>query len=414
MNKLNRWIYAAIGVLVLFCAGIIYAWSVLSAPIAAEFPSWTKAQLSLTFTITMIMFCMGCMVGGFLSAKVSPKIYVLTAAVLFLVGFQITAGVQSVVMLYIGFGIISGFGSGLVYNAVMGTITKWFPDKQGLISGILLMGFGVSAFAIGKLYQALTSAEIGAWRGSFRVMGLIIPVVLTVCAAFFVKPDAGFAPPAVAVKKATRVNPVAMEATPAQMIRKPAFWLYYLWAILLSAAGLALISQATGSASEVGSTVSAGTITTVVGLISIFNAVGRVLSGMLYDKAGRNVTMQLVNTMFIITSVILMLGLSVHSFVLIVIGFITGGLSYGGVTPVNSAFVSSYYGQKNFSMNFSIINTNLVIASFGSTIAGSLYDASQSYLSTYILMTGLAVIGILVTLGIGLCDKLELAAKKAQ
>ena len=408
MNKLNRWVYAAIGVVVLFCAGIVYAWSVLSSPIAAEFSSWTKAQLSLTFTITMIMFCIGCMVGGFLSSKVSPKLYVLISAVLFLIGFQITAGIQSVVMLYIGFGIISGFGSGLVYNAVMSTITKWFPDKQGLISGILLMGFGVSAFAIGKLYQALTPSEIGAWRSSFRIMGLIIPAVLAVCSPFFVKPDTSFAPPAAAKKAAKPVNPVAMEASTSQMIRKPAFWLYYLWAILLSAAGLALISLATGSASEVGPAVSAGTIATVVGLISIFNAVGRVLSGMLYDKAGRSVTMQLVNCLFIATSIILTLGLTTHSFALIVIGFITGGLSYGGVTPINSAFISSYYGQKHFSMNFSVINTNLIIASFGSTIAGSLYDASQSYLSTYVLMAALAAVGILVTMGISLCDKQEL------
>lgn len=408
MNKLNRWVYAAIGVVVLFCAGIVYAWSVLSSPIAAEFTSWTKAQLSLTFTITMIMFCIGCMVGGFLSSKVSPKLYVLTSAVLFLIGFQITAGIQSVVMLYIGFGIISGFGSGLVYNAVMGTTTKWFPDKQGLISGILLMGFGVSAFAIGKLYQALTPSEVGAWRSSFRIMGLIIPAVLAACSPFFVKPDASFAPPAAAKKAAKPSNPVAMETNTSQMIRKPAFWLYYLWAILLSAAGLALISQATGSASEVGPAVSAGTIATVVGLISIFNAVGRVLSGMLYDKAGRSTTMQLVNCMFIVTSIILTLGLTTHSFALIVIGFITGGLSYGGVTPINSAFISSYYGQKHFSMNFSVVNTNLIIASFGSTIAGSLYDASQSYLSTYVLMAALAAVGILVTMGISICDKQDL------
>ncbi len=410
MNKLNRWVYAAVGVLVLFCAGIIYAWSVLSAPIAAEFTEWTKAQLSLTFTITMILFCMGCLVGGFLSAKVSPRIYVAVAAVLFLIGFQMTACIHSVVMLYIGFGIISGFGSGLVYNAVMGTITKWFPDKQGLISGILLMGFGVSAFAVGKLYQALTPAETGAWRGAFRLMGIVIPIVLALCVPFFVRPEAQ--EKAQSKKQDKAANPVAIEVTTGQMVRKPAFWLYYFWAIALSAAGLALISQATGSASEVGPGVSAGTIATVVGLISIFNAVGRVLSGMLYDRLGRAATMNLVNTSFIVTSVILTLGLTTGSFALIVVGFITGGLSYGGVTPINSAFIGSYYGQKHFSMNFSVINTNLVIASFGSTIAGGLYDASRSYLSTYLLMAGLAIVGFVLTASIGVCDKRALAARK--
>lgn len=68
-----------------------------------------------------------------------------------------------------------------------------------------------------------------------------------------------------------------MEAATGTMVRKPAFWLYYLWAILLSAAGLALVSQASGIAREIGTDVSAGTIATVVGLISICNGVGRVI-----------------------------------------------------------------------------------------------------------------------------------------
>ena len=88
MQKLNRWVYALVGILVLFCGGVIYAWSVLSAPIAAEFPQWTKAQLSVTFTITIIMFCLGCMIGGFFSSRVSPKLYVLAAAVLFWRAFK--------------------------------------------------------------------------------------------------------------------------------------------------------------------------------------------------------------------------------------------------------------------------------------------------------------------------------------
>lgn len=404
-KQLNRWVYAAVGVITLFFAGVIYAWSVLSTPIAASFPEWGKAQLSLTFTITMIFFCLGCMTGGFLSGKVSPKIYVWVSAGLFLLGFWMTAQVQSLTMLYLGFGIISGFGSGLVYNAVMATITRWFPDKQGMISGILLMGFGLSAFVIGKLYQALTPAGDG-WRLSFRVMGVLTAVVLAVCAFFFETPGQDFAPPAAKKAKERRTGK-GVELTTAQMLRRPPFWLYYLWAILLSAAGLALISQATGAATEVGSQIASGTITTVVGLISVANAVGRVLSGILFDKGGRGATMQTVNGMFILTGVVLAVAKSTGSFALIVVGFVLGGLAYGGVTPTNSAFVSSYYGQKNYPLNFSVINTNLIIASFGSTIAGALYDASGSYMSTYLLMAGLAAAGILLSLGIHLCDRKE-------
>ena len=57
--QINRWRQAIVGVILLLLAGMVYAWSVLSIPIAQEFASWTKAQLSMTFTLTMILFCVG-------------------------------------------------------------------------------------------------------------------------------------------------------------------------------------------------------------------------------------------------------------------------------------------------------------------------------------------------------------------
>ena len=382
MKKLNRWVYAAFGVVILLFAGMVYAWSVLSGPIAQEYPQWTNAQLSLTFTIVMTLFCVGCMAGGFLSGKVSAKIYVWAAAAMFLGGFMLSARITSLMGLYIGFGVICGFASGLAYNAVMGTISRWFPDKQGLISGVLLMGFGLSSFLVGKIFQMCTPETIGAWRQSFTVFGVITAVVLAICAFFVEKPPADYQPPAAGKQAKRWVNPVAMEAATGTMVRKPAFWLYYLWAILLSAAGLALVSQASGIAREIGTDVSAGIIATVVGLISICNGVGRVILGALFDKAGRSKTMQTVNVLFLLTC-----------------------------GPTNSAFVSSYYGLKHFPLNFSIINTNLIIASFGSTIAGALYDASQSFFSTDAMIGVLALLGIFVSLAINVCDKRTLAAK---
>ena len=71
MKQLNRWVYAIVGVIVLLFAGLVYAWSVLSTPIGAEFTGWTKAQLSLTFTLVMILFCIGSLLCGLLAGKLS-------------------------------------------------------------------------------------------------------------------------------------------------------------------------------------------------------------------------------------------------------------------------------------------------------------------------------------------------------
>ena len=406
MKHLNRWVYAIVGVIVLLFAGLVYAWSVLSTPIAAEFADWSKAQLSMTFTIVMIMFCIGSLLCGLLTGKLSAKMAVRIGAVLFLLGFFLASRTQSLAMLYIGFGVLCGLSSGLCYNAVMSTMVRWFPDRPGLISGVLLMGFGGGSFIIGKLYQAWTPVEIGGWRASFLVMGIIIFVVLAICSFFFVAPGADFVAPAAKNSKAA-VKIAGKEYKPLEMVKKPSFWLYYVWAIALSAAGLALISQASGVVWEASASQTAGAVATIVGLISICNALGRVLFGGMYDKYGRSLSMQLVNILFIITSGVLILALTAKSVVVVIIGFILGGLAYSGITPTNSAFCRAYFGPVNYPVNFSLINSNLIFASFGSTVSGALFDASGSYNVTFFLIIGLAVVGILCSLAISALDKRE-------
>ena len=403
MKQLNRWVYAIAGVIVLLFAGLVYAWSVLSTPIAAEFTAWTKAQLSLTFTLVMIFFCIGSLLCGLLSGRLSAKNAVRLGAALFLTGFFLASRCHSPLTLYLGFGVLCGLGSGLSYNAVMSTMVRWFPDKPGLISGVLLMGFGGGSFLIGKLYQAWTTADVGGWRISFLVLGVVCFVVLAVCSFFFVAPGADFTAPA--GKGGRAVAAPLEDCKPTVMLRRPAFWLFYIWAIAVSAAGLALISQASGIVWEISADQTASSVATIVGLISICNAVGRVLFGGVFDKYGRSLSMQLVNILFVAASGVLLAALGSRSVPLVIAGFMVGGLAYAGVTPSCSAFCRAYFGPTHYPVNFPLIVSNLIFASFGSTISGALYDASGSYNSTFFLIIGLAAAGVLCSLAISAIDR---------
>ena len=87
--KLNRSFYAVLGLIMLLMAGLVYAWSVLSLPLGAYFTTWSKAQLSMTFTICMMFFCLGCMVGGMAAGKLPVRFVVWGSGILFLAGFFI-------------------------------------------------------------------------------------------------------------------------------------------------------------------------------------------------------------------------------------------------------------------------------------------------------------------------------------
>ena len=220
MKKMNRWAYAVIGVVTLLFAGLIYAWSVMSKSIAASRPDWTATQVSLTFTIVMALFCTGGLIAGLLSKKINPKLYIIASGVFFAAGFFIASLTgDSPALLYIGFGVICGLGAGFAYNTVLSTMSQWFPDKQGLISGILLMGFGLSSFIIGKVYAAVTPSDgSDQWKMTFRILGIVVLVVMLICFNFFVKPSEDYKVPGAAAKKVVKES--ALDIPPAQMVKK--------------------------------------------------------------------------------------------------------------------------------------------------------------------------------------------------
>lgn len=392
MKYFNRWVYAGVGVFVMIFAGLVYAWTVLQAPISMTFPTWTKGQLSLTFTITMFCFCIGGFIGGRLQKRYKPRILMWISAVLFLAGFALTSAAPSLIMLYLGFGVLSGLASGIAYNAVMGSVSAWFPDKQGLISGLLLMGFGISSFLIGKIYIAVTPSDGGEeWRSTFMLLGMILFFLMSIARFFTVKPDTNWRAPAATNGKAVKES--YEEIGPKKMLGRRSFWLYFIWSIFLSAAGLAVISQGTPLALEASPELSMGSVATIVGLISIFNGVGRITFGALFDKAGRFVTLLTGGIVFVSAMTLLVFALNSHSLIALVMAYILTGLAYGCVPPTNSAFVNQYYGRKNYPENLSIMNLSLLVASFGSTASGAIFDATQSYI------TIITAVIILISLG---------------
>ncbi len=402
MKKLPRSIYAIAGVIVLLMAGIIYAWSVMASVINREL-NIDQGSLSLTFTLVMITFCLGGLLGGIVGKKTSPRNLLWTAAILFPMGLIISAYTNGVILLYLGFGIISGLGSGIAYNVIMSTVSKWFPDKQGLISGILLMGFGLSSFIAGKLFVYMNpEGDVTSWRSAFKLFAIVIFVLMVILSFFFVLPEETVSGGA---KKAGRQP--ALDIPAKKMMKHKSFLLYYLWAILTTGAGLTIVSQASGMAKEVNGGLSAGTIATIVGILAITNGLGRVIIGALFDKMSFNTVMIIDMATFTISSAALMVAVKNNSVVLLIIGFVLCGIAYGGVPTINSAIISDFFGRTNFPLNYSITNTNLIIASFASTIAGRLYDTKGTYFSVAVLMIIYVMLSVAVSLFIKRPDSTE-------
>lgn len=375
----SRWLLVGAGMVLLLLLGLIYAWSVFVLPIEREF-SWNRSETSLAFTICMCFFCTGGLVAGFLSKRRPPRFIILLSSLFILVGFLFASRISSLAGLYLSYGCLVGFGVGLSYNTVISAVVRWFPDRVGLVSGLLLMGFGFGGMVLGTSCTA--AIEKFGWRATFNWTGIVL-FALIAAGAFIIKlpPEGMRFPSAVAGKKVSGAADVAT----GRMLASVSFWIFFVWTTLLTAAGLAAIGHAAPNAVDMG--YAAQTAAIFSGLISVFNGGGRVASGSLFDRRGHKVTMLLVSCGFIVSGLLLIMALRFGGTVPLVLGYAFAGLSFGGIVPCNSAVIASFFGRANYPLNFSIVNMNILPASLlGPLCAGALKTATGSYLTTFVMM----------------------------
>ncbi len=386
----NRWFYVFIGIVLFLFLGMLYAWSLFIAPLEKDF-GWTRAQTSLIFTISIIFFCLGGIAGGFITGKKSPGFTTLVSAVFLLCGFVASSKINSLTGIYVTYGVISGFGIGLSYNAVISTVTRWFPDKPGAISGFLLMGFGLGGMLLGSTANELIKA-IG-WRETFLLLGIAFGIIVFIGSRFLVLPPSDYVFPK-ASAKLKNAESMTMEINSSFMIKRPTFWIYLVWSILSTAMGLALIGHAAPFANDLKATASLAAFG--VGLVSVCNGLGRVSLGAICDRIGLKKTMTIINTTYIIAIAILISAAVSKNITLLLVGFMFTGLSYGGVPTMNTVFANSFYGKKYFAQNLGLVNTSLIGAAFlGPYVAGTLRTATGSYLSTLYAMLVLGTIAFI-------------------
>jgi len=252
------------------------------------------------------------------------------------------------------------------------------------------MGFGASTLLLGGLISTLYEPDSLGWRKTLMLLGLILAAVLIVSAMIVRRPGENVHLPAPKKRRSSLAeNFEVKDMTPSQMIRRFTFWRAFLLLVCLTAVGNSVISFARDLVLSVGASPSMAT--TMVGVLSVCNGLGRVLTGALFDAAGRRITMTAANLLTIAAAAVTLLAVLTSSVPLCIIGLCLTGLSYGSCPTLCSAFVSAFYGQKHFATNFSIVNFNLIFASFIATASAGLYTGTGSYTAPFLLLLALAV-----------------------
>src|SRR4030042_1613109 len=163
-------------VLMMCCAGSVYAWSIFVAPLKTAF-GLSTAQTQLVFGFIIASFSITMLFVGRIERKLGPKITASIGAVLFSAGYLLASfSGGNVVLILLGISVLSGAGMGFGYVTVLSNLVKWFPTHKGLATGIAVAGFGSGAILLSPVVQPVLTGGV-AVTGAFRYTGIIYGVI---------------------------------------------------------------------------------------------------------------------------------------------------------------------------------------------------------------------------------------------
>lgn len=387
-------------VLLLFL-GLIYAYSVLLAPLKVEF-GWSVAQMTLVFALSICSFTLGSLAVGPLVRGKKNAVALLAGAAMLAVGFLGTAsasGAAALYMAYAAYGVVASFGIGWVYNVVIPMLTSWFHDKCGFAQGVCLMGFGAGGFVLGPVATQLYS--VLPWRGA--LVGFAIVFAMLVAGSAVVLKAPGDEDAAELSAGADEAGAEAADdsfISSGQMLRTPTFWLLYAFLFMLGSIGMGITGIGRELPLSLGVSDLAAAV--VIGFVNVGSGVGRLSCGIALDRLGRGRTMRIIGCGGTVAPLVMIASLLSGSLAVQAVACFLTGMSWGAAV-VTMPFVSrTEWGQANMAQNMAMVNTYSIFASLvGSFGAGMLYGACGSFLPVLGVMTALGVASVL------LADKLK-------
>jgi len=401
MSK-KGWLVTAAGLGLNLALGILYAWSMFSKQLTESAEAggfgWSRTAATLPYTIAIACFALIMVPAGRLQDKLGPRLVASAGAVLCGLGLVVSSlgRADRAWPLILGFGILAGTGIGLGYAAATPAAVKWFgPEKKGLITGIVVAGFGLAPVYIAPLAKTLLASQ--GIAGAFRTLGFVFLAVAGLSAQFLVNPRPGQVrprPPAPDPKKGARqAHAPLADATWREMVRTPRFWSLYVQFACGATAGLMVI----GHIAKIVSTQSGGTIKAgfiFVALMAVFNAGGRVLAGLASDIIGRVATMV---SVFLLQATVMFFFDQFSTATGFLFGAALVGFNYGSCLSLFPATAADYWGTKNLGLNYGLLFTAWGVGGvFGPNLAGLIADKSGAYVGAYRVAGGLLVFAALL------------------
>lgn len=387
----ERWMYVILGIIIMMCLGTVYSWSVFRLPVE-KYYNIGSTQSGLPYMTSLAFYALFMFISGRYIDKFSPRLIISIGAILVAIGWTLSSYAPNIYVLTVTYGGIIGAGVGISYGAPMTVVAKWFPEKKGLLVGVVLLGFGLSPLITAPIARHLIEAY-GIMQ-SFKLLGASFVIIIPVLSYPFKYPSQEqYGNTKVASNKVKNIDDISTE----KMIKSKSFKGLYFSFIIGSMIGLMLI----GMTSNVGTQLiklPSDRVALLISIFAVFNGMGRPIFGWLTDKLSTKKTI-FISYGLITTAAIIMLMAKEGSVVLFSIAFSIFWFNLGGWLAIAPTSTLAMFGTKYYSQNYGVVFTAYGIgAIIGVLASGAILDILKNYHSIFYFIIVLCIIGVFLNL----------------
>ena len=389
----TKYLILIFGAFAIFFTGYPHIWSIYQ-PYAMELTGWSQSQASMEFYLSFLAFVPGNIIGGRIQDRSNPRIVVAVGGGIFAAGILLSAFSmrQSPVMLYLTYGIMQGFGQGMIYTTIISTAQKWFPDRTGFASGVIVTANGLCGFFLAPLSRVLL-AERGI-QFTLLTIGSVLALAWILASIFIRNPekrDLGSG----GGKESAAALYEGRQYSSGEMLRTKKF--YYLLAVMLFGLIPYLILSPLSQTVQMDRGIASGIAVTSVMAGSVCNAAARLLLPTAADKVGRTICLKGVLAFIVLAMVLLITAPAPMTTVCVVLMY----ACYGGIMGSFPSLASSIFGMKHSGENYGYVMFGIIVATLSApAVTNSVLGAGMDINVVFAIgaLCGAAALGFLLLL----------------
>jgi OFA family oxalate/formate antiporter-like MFS transporter len=377
-TRVNRWAQLALMVAcTVMLSNMQYGWTLFVNPMQQE-NHWDRTSIQLAFSILIMLNTWLAPLEGIFVDRYGPRPVVTLGGLCAAAAWVINSYAQSLGWLYAG-AVVGGIAMGCVFGTCIGTALKWFPDRRGLATGLIAMGYGLGAAA--SVIPLAGMIQSSGYRRAFLVFGLIQGLSLFAMGLFLLKPVVR------TPGTTTGARAAQVDIDPTKTLRTAVFWTIYLVYLMIGFGGMVMTAQLGPLALDLGVAkqvvailgISIPVLTLAASLDNIANGITRPLCGFLSDRIGRENTMLLVFTAEGVSFAgMIVFGRHPLAFVLFAALIF---LFWGEIFTIFPAICGDTFGARHAAANNGLLYTAKGVSSLAVPVANLLVAATGTWTS---------------------------------